>query len=66
MMNQTCLMGGREECDSPLDDDATAEGIPVINKNSVASATATTMIERRLCAARGNFMLGVCTFMRLV
>ena len=52
MMNQTCLMGGNDECDSSFDEEATADGIPVINNKTVARAILTVMKERRRVTVR--------------
>jgi hypothetical protein len=47
MMNQTCLIGGNDEWTSFLEEEATAEGIPVINNKTVARAKLTVIRERR-------------------
>jgi hypothetical protein len=45
-------MGGNDECESLLDDEATADGIPVINNRTVARAILTIARERRLNTVR--------------
>ena len=63
MMNQTCLMGGVEEFDSLLDDEATADGIPVINNRTVARAILTIARERRLNTVRMGWAFRVIEVM---
>jgi hypothetical protein len=56
-------MGGIEEFDSLLDDEATADGIPVINNKSVARAILTIARERRLNTIRVGWAFRVIEVM---
>jgi hypothetical protein len=57
------LIGGIEEWGSLLDDEATADGIPVINNKTVARAMLTIARERRLNTEPVGWAFRVIEFM---